>query len=549
MSWPMINRLIELSLKNRFIVLALYVGLAGWGWWALRATPIDAIPDLSDNQVIVFTDWAGHGPQEVEDQVTYPLTVNLQGLAGVRVVRSQSAFGFSMIYVVFEDSIDLYFARTRVLERMSLVAKSLPAGVTPTLGPDATGVGHVFWYTVESPNLSLRDLRTLQDWFIRYQLNAVPGVAEVASVGGYVQQYQIDVDPNRLRTYNLPLSAIVAAVRDSNLNVGGNVLDSNGAWLIVRGVGLIRSIEDVKQIVVGASSGVPIYVEQIADVHLGDAFRVASLVKATKEAVGGVVVARSGVNTKQVIDAVKTRLAQIQPGLPAGVTIAPFYDRSELIDQAADTLRRALLEEILLVTLAHVVFLMHFRSILIVTIPLPLAVLSAFLGMYYAGISSNIMSLAGIAIAIGVLVDAGIVVTENAFRYVEQRRVDPHDRPRVRQTVLESTRLVGRPVFFSMAIIVLAFIPVFALSGQEGKLFQPLAFTKTFAVLAATVISVTLVPVLCTLLLRGTFHSEEANPDMRRLRRLYQPVLEAALAHRLLTVMLAAALFVGALAV
>src|SRR6266849_2619512 len=438
-SWPMINRLIELSLKNRFIVVALCIGLAGWGWWALTATPIDAIPDLSDNQVIVFTDWPGHGPQEVEDQVTYPLTVNLQGLAGVRVVRSQSAFGFSMIYVVFEDSIDLYFARTRVLERMSLVTKSLPSGVTPTLGPDATGVGHVFWYTVESPTLSLRDLRSLQDWFIRYQLNAVPGVAEVASVGGFVQQYQIDVDPNRLRTFNLPLSAVVAAVRDSNLNVGGNVLDSNGAWLIVRGVGLIQSVDDVKQIMVGASSGVPIYVEQDAGVHLGDAFRVASLVKGTKEAVGGVVVARTGVNTKQVIDAVKARIAQIQPGLPSDVRIVPFYDRSELIGQASDTLRRALIEEMLLVTLAHVVFLMHFRSILIVTLPLPLAVLSAFLGMYYAGISSNIMSLAGIAIAIGVLVDAGIVVTENAFRFVEQRQVDPRDRPRVWETVLEST--------------------------------------------------------------------------------------------------------------
>src|SRR6266508_2625007 len=285
MSWPMINRLIELSLKNRFIVLAVYVGLAGWGWWALRATPIDAIPDLSDNQVIVFTDWAGHSPAEVEDQVTYPLTVNLQGLAGVRVVRSQSAFGFSMIYVVFEDSIYLYFARARVLERMTLVAKALPAGVTPTLGPDATGVGHVFWYTVESPTLSLRELRSLQDWFIRYQLNAVPGVAEVASVGGFVQQYQIDVDPNRLRSYNLPLSAVVAAVRDSNLNVGGNVLDSNGAWLIVRGVGLIASVDDVRKIVIGASNGVPIYVEQVADVHIGDAFRVAALVRGQHEAV------------------------------------------------------------------------------------------------------------------------------------------------------------------------------------------------------------------------------------------------------------------------
>src|SRR4030095_14231793 len=468
MLWLMINRLIELSLKNRFIVLAVYIGLAGWGWWALGATPIDAIPDLSDNQVIVFTDWPGHSPQEVEDQVSYPLTVNLQGLAGVRVVRSQSAFGFSMIYVVFENNIDLYFARARVLERMSLVTKSLPAGVAPTLGPDATGVGHVFWYTVESPTLSLRELRTLQDWFVRYQLNSVPGVAEVASVGGHVQQYQIDVDPNRLRTYNLPLSAVVSAVRASNLNVGGNVLESNGAWLIVRGVGLIRSVDDIRHIVVGGANGVAVYVEQIANVQVGDAFRVASLVKGTHEAVGGVVVARTGVNTKEVIDAVKGRIAQIAPGLPEGVTIVPFYDRSDLIEQAVGTLRMALIEEIALVTLAHVIFLMHFRSILIVTLPLPLAVLMSFLGMYYAGISSNIMSLAGIAIAIGVLVDAGIVVTENAFRFLEQRAVDPRDRRLVWETVLESTRLVGRPVFFSMAIILLAFMPVFALTGQEG---------------------------------------------------------------------------------
>ena len=543
----MINRLIDAALRNRFIVIALYLALAGWGWWALTSTPIDAIPDLSDNQVIVFTDWPGHSPQEVEDQVTYPLTTNLQGLAGVRVVRSQSAFGFSMVYVVFEDDVDLYFARTRVLERMSLIAKSLPAGVTPTLGPDATGVGHVFWYTVESATHSLRELRTIQDWFIRYQLNAVPGVAEVASVGGQVQQYQVDVDPNRLRTYNLPLSAVVSAVRDSNLNVGGNVLESNGAWLIVRGVGLIESVDDVKRIVVGASDGVPIYVEQVADVQIGNAFRVASLVKGTQEAVGGVVVARTGVNTKEVIDAVKARIAQIAPGLPQGVTIVPFYDRSDLIEEAVGTLRTALIEEIALVTLAHVVFLMHFRSILIVTIPLPLAVLMSFLGMYYAGISSNIMSLAGIAIAIGVLVDAGIVVTENAFRYVEQRGVDPRDRRSVWETVRDSTRLVGRPVFFSMAIILLAFIPVFALTGQEGKLFHPLAFTKTFAVLAATVIAVTLVPVLCTLLLGGKFHAEEANPVMRGLRRLYQPALRTALAHRVLTITMAAVLFVGAL--
>jgi Cu(I)/Ag(I) efflux system membrane protein CusA/SilA len=542
-----INRLIDVALKNRFIVIALYLGVAAWGWWALGATPIDAIPDLSDNQVIVFTDWPGHSPQEVEDQITYPLTTNLQGLAGVRVVRSQSAFGFSMIYVVFEDDVDLYFARSRVLERMSLVGKTLPSGVVATLGPDATGVGHVFWYTVESPSHSLRELRSLQDWFIRYQLNSVPGVAEVASVGGHVQQYQIDVDPNRLRAYGIPISAVVSAVRESNLNVGGNVLESNGAWLIVRGVGLIRSVEDVKRIVVGGANGVPVYVDQVADVQLGNAFRVASLVKGTSEAVGGVVVARTGVNTKAVIDAVKARLGQISQGLPEGVRVVPFYDRSELIEQAVGTLRTALVEEILLVTLAHVIFLMHFRSVLIVTLPLPLAVLMSFLGMYYAGISSNIMSLAGIAIAIGVLVDAGIVVTENAFRFVEQRGVDPRDRTRVWETVRESTRLVGRPVFFSMAIILLAFIPVFALTGQEGKLFHPLAFTKTLAVLAATVIAVTLVPVLCSLLLAGRFHPEEANPVMRGLRRLYQPMLTAALRRRGLTIGIAAALFAGAL--
>ena len=414
----MLNRVIEASLRHRVFVLLVAAGLGVWGWWAAGATPVDAIPDLSDNQVIVFTEWPGHGAQEVEDQVSYPLTVNLQGLAGVRVVRSQSAFGFSMIYVIFEDDVDQYFARARVLERLGLVTASLPEGTTPTLGPDATGVGHVFWYTLESDRHSLRDLRTLHDWFVRYQLNAVPGVAEVASIGGQVQQYQIDVDPNRLRTYNVSLGDVVEAVRNSNQNVGGNVLESGGTWSIVRGVGLLQSVEDIEQIAVGAAGGVPVYVNQIGDVQIGDAFRLSSLVKGDAEAVGGVIVARAGANAKAVIDGVKARIAQITPGLPEGVRIVPFYDRSTLIQQAIDTLRATLLEEILLVTLAHVIFLMHLRSILVVTLPLPLAVLMSFLAMYYTGISSNIMSLAGIAIAIGVLVDAGIVVTENAFRHM-----------------------------------------------------------------------------------------------------------------------------------
>ncbi len=543
----MIHRLIELSLRNRGVVIALYLGLAAWGYWALLRTPIDAIPDLSDNQVIVFTDWTGRSPQEVEDQVTYPLVTNLQGLPGVRVVRASSAFSFSMINIIFEDNVDLYWARTRVLERLNLVARQLPAGVTPTLGPDATGVGQVFWYTLESDQMNLRDLRSLQDWFVRYQLNSVPGVAEVASVGGYVQQYQVDVDPNKLRGYSLPLSTVVEAVERSNNNVGGNVVEQAGQWSVVRGIGLIQSVADIENIVLGAPNGIPIYVKNVANVSLGNAFRTGALDKNGQEAVGGVVIARYGVNTLEVIDAVKQKIGALQQGLPAGVHVVPFYDRTQLIQRATHTLKRALIEELILVTLAHILFLAHFRSILIVTIPLPLAVLLAFLFMYYMGISSNLMSLSGIAIAIGVLVDAGIVVTENAFRFIEQRKIDPKDRPLVWQTVLESTRLVGRPIFFSMAIIILAFIPVFSLTGEEGKLFHPLAFTKTFAMAGATIIAVTLVPVLCTFLLRGKFHPEQANPVMRGFHFLYRPVLRFALNHRLLTVSFAALLFAGAM--
>jgi Cu(I)/Ag(I) efflux system membrane protein CusA/SilA len=527
----MIHKLIEWSLKNRGIVIVFYLAVAAAGYWALIRTPIDAIPDLSDNQVIVFTDWAGRSPQEVEDQVTYPLVTNLQGLPGVRVIRANSAFSFSMINIIFEDNVDLYWARTRVLERLNLVTKQLPQGVTPTLGPDATGVGQVFWYTLESDSMNLRDLRTVQDWFVRYQLNSVPGVAEVASVGGYVQQYQIDIDPDKLRGVNIPISTVIEAVQKSNNNVGGNVVEQAGGWAVVRGIGLIGSMEDVENIVIGSSNGTPIYVKNVAKVKLGDAFRTGALDKNGREAVGGVVIARYGVNTLEVIDSVKQKIEALQAGLPAGVRIVAFYDRTQLINRATDTLKRSLIEELILVTLAHIIFLAHFRSILIVTIPLPLAVLCSFLFMYFMGISSNLMSLSGIAIAIGVLVDAGIVVTENAFRFMEIRKVDPKDRKAVWDIVLESTKLVGRPVFFSMAIIILAFIPVFALIGQEGKLFHPLAFTKTFAMAGATIIAVTLVPVLCTYLLGGKVHSEQSNPVMRFLRRLYEPSLKLALRH------------------
>src|SRR5215212_7463657 len=419
----MIHRLIEFSLRNRGLIVVIYLGLAAAGYWALLRTPIDAIPDLSDNQVIVFTDWSGRSPQEIEDQVTYPLVTNLQGLPGVRVVRASSAFSFSMINVIFEDNVDLYWARTRVLERLNLVTKQLPEGVVPTLGPDATGVGQIFWYTLESDEMNLRDLRSLQDWFVRYQLNSVPGVAEVASVGGYVQQYQVDVDPNKLRSYNMPLSMVIEAVEKSNNNVGGNVVEQAGKWAVVRGVGLIQSTGDVEDIVITSSNGTPVYVKNIATVQLGNAFRLGALDKNGREAVGGVVIARYGVNTLEVIDAVKQKIEELKAGLPEGVQLVPFYDRTQLIHRATGTLEGALIEELLLVTLAHIIFLAHFRSILSVTIPLPLAVLTSFLFMYFMGISSNLMSLSGIAIAIGVLVDAGIVVTENAFRFLEKRKV------------------------------------------------------------------------------------------------------------------------------
>ncbi len=539
----MINRLIEFSLKNRFILLIAYALLAVWGYWALLRTPIDAIPDLSENQVIVFTDWAGRSPQEVEDQITYPLTVNLQGLPNVKTVRSSSAFGFSMINIIFEDNVDVYFARTRVLERLTLASSFLPPGIVPTLGPDATGVGQVFWYTVEGP-YDPGTLRSLQDWFIRYQLNSVPGVAEVASIGGFVRQYQIDVDPLKLRAFNMPMSTVFAAIQRSNNNVGAKVVEQNDMEYVVRGVGLIESVKDIENIVLDSTNGTPIYVRNVASVQVGPEFRRGVLDKAGRDAVGGVVIIRYGANALDVIDAVKAKIQAMQPGLPKGVLISSFYDRSSLIRNAVQTLRSALIEEIILVTLAHIVFLWHFRSILIVTIPLPLAVLSSFLFMHYFGISSNIMSLGGIAIAIGVLVDAGIVMAENVLRHAEQYYEEHGEyRSKIGEITLTAARLVGRPIFFAMTIIILAFIPVFALTGMEGKLFHPLAFTKTFAMVGSTIIAVTLVPVLCTFLIRGRLHREESNPVMRFLRGIYAPVLRLALRHRGLTLVSAALLF------
>ena len=534
-------------MKNRWLIVAIYAALAAWGYWALLHTPIDAIPDLSENQVIVFTEWEGRSPQEVEDQITYPLTVNLQGLPHVKSVRSASQFWFSMVNVIFEDSVDIYFARTRVLERLSLVSSSLPPEVTPVMGPDATGVGQVFWYTVEGPYDS-GTLHSLQDWFIKYQLNSVPGVAEVASVGGFVKQYQIDLDPIKLRAYNVSLKDVVGAVQRSNNNVGAKVIEVGHTEDIIRGIGLIRGLKDIEDISLGAYNGTPVTLGNVASVLLGPEFRRGVLDKDGKEAVGGVVIIRYGANAREVIAAVKEKIAEIQPGLPANVKIIPFYDRGILSDHAVDTLRHALIEEIILVTLAHVLFLWHFRSILVVTIPLPLAVLCSFLFMRGADISSNIMSLGGIAIAIGVLVDAGIVMTENVIRQAEQYNEEHGSyREHIWEITLNAARLVGRPITFAMVIIILAFIPVFALTGMEGKMFHPLAFTKTFAMAASTILAITLVPVLCTFLIRGKLHREDQNPVMRILGIVYRPVLRWALRHRFLTLSAAALFFVAAI--
>jgi len=548
----MIDRLITWSLHNRFLVVTAFVAMCAWGVVAMRRVPIDAIPDLSENQVIVYADWPGRSPQEVEDQITYPLSVNLQGLAGVRTVRASSMFGFSFLTVIFDEQTENYFARTRVLERLNSLGDLLPAGVTARLGPDATGLGWIYQYYLDdtSGTHDLGSLRTLQDNFIRYQLAAVPGVAEVASIGGYVQQFQVEVSSLKLRQYNATLVEVMDAVAVGNLNVGGKTLEENGTEFVVRGVGLIESVADLETLVIQPRDGTPLLLRDVAHIQIGGDFRRGALDVNGREVVGGIVVMRYGANAYQVIKDVKARIAALTPGLPAGVTVVPFYDRSGLIDRAIDTLKGALTEEIILVTLAHVIFLFHFRSILIVTLPLPASILISFVLMDRFGIPSHIMSLTGIAISIGVLVDAGIVMTENVIRHCERATAERGRELTAAEIFAITTtaaRQVARPIVFSMGIIILAFVPVFLLTGQEGKLFHPLAFTKTFALIGATVLAVTAVPVFCTLWVRGPFHSEDRNLVMRVLLRGYEPVLRWALAHRVMVLGSAAVLLLVSL--
>ncbi len=522
----MIEKIIEYSARNRVIVLMLFGLIIAWGVWSVYRTPVDAIPDLSDNQVIVFTDYPGRSPQVVEDQVTYPLAVNLQGLPQVRAVRASSAFGFSMIYVIFEDKADIYWARTRVLERLNYAASLLPPGVVPTLGPDGTGVGHVFWYTLEGKGYDLEQLRTLQDWFVRYQLNTVQGVAEVASIGGFVREYQIDLDPTKLFSYKVTSGKVMEAVKAANKDVGGRLIEQADAEYLIRGRGYVTSKEDLENIVVGADMrGTPIYVKNLGVVQMGGAIRRGLLdINGRGEAVGGIVVMRYGENAKDVIDRVKVKIKELEKGLPPGVSVKVSYDRSDLIDRAIDTLKTSLLEESVVVSLVILVFLLHFQSALVIVLTLPISVLIAFITMKLMGVSSNIMSLGGIAIAIGVLVDAGVIMVENCYRHLSE--MPPEERASRRlETVIASAKQVGRAIFFSLAIIVLSFVPVFLLEGQEGKLFHPLAFTKTFSMMGSALIAITLVPVLMYFFMRGRMPPESANPVSTFFIRLYSPVI------------------------
>lgn len=527
----MIEKIIAYSIRNPLMVVAASLLLAGWGVYALFHTPIDAIPDLSENQVIVFADWMGRSPREVEDQVTYPLSVNLQGLAGVKAIRATSEFGFSMINIIFEDEIDFYFARQRVLERLSIAETFLPPGVKPYMAPDATALGQIFWYTVEGEGYDIGRLRAIQDWFVRYQLYSVPGVAEVASVGGYPIEYQIDVDPAKLRAYNVTLGELYSAVARSNSAVGGRVVQKGGSEFLIRSVGWIESLRDVENIVLKRVNGTPVYVSNVAAVQYGSAARRTSLEKNGNEAVGGVVLMRYDENPLEVTEAIKDKIAQLQAGLPEGVRIVPFYDRTRLIESAIETVRETLFEEILVASLAIIIVMRHVRSALIICLTLPLTVLAAFVMMRAFHIPSNIMSLSGIAISIGVLVDAAIVMVDQGAHTLHKHFGSSKVTGDTRALLTPALQTVGRPIFFSLMIMVISFLPVFALGGMEGRMFHPLAFTKTFALVGVSILAITLVPAIIPPLIRGRVRGESENWLVRRVIEIYRPVLNFLLDH------------------
>jgi Cu(I)/Ag(I) efflux system membrane protein CusA/SilA len=549
----MIEKLIEFSIRNRFLVLVVAAALAIGGVYAALTTPVDAIPDLSENQVIVFTDWMGRSPREIEDQITYPLSLKLEGLAGVRAVRSSSEFNFSMITIIFEDGVDFYFARERVTEKLAQAGTFLPAGVVPYMAPDATALGQIFWYTVEaSPAhpVELPRLWALNKFYIAPQLNAAAGVADVAIVGGMPLEYQIDVRPEALRAYGITLGELSAAVGKSNMPSGGGVVQKNRAEYIVRGVGWLRGVEDIENTVIKQVAGTPIYVKTIANVTLGTQFRRSVYEKDGNEVVGGAVLMRHGENPLEVTRRVKEKIQELQPGLPRGVHVVAAYDRTRLISGAIHTLTEVMGHEMLIASLAILLILMHVRSVLVICITLPLSVLFSFLLMWLlrtsgiVDIQANIMSLAGITISIGILVDQAIVMTENATHHLKAHFGDRRVTGDIRELVVAPCRTVGRPIFFSVLIMLLSFVPVFMLSGREGKLFHPLAFTKSFAMLGVALVSVTLVPALIPILIKGRLRSEEENPIVRSFIQIYKPLLTWALPRWNLVIWLFAVLLI-----
>jgi Cu(I)/Ag(I) efflux system membrane protein CusA/SilA len=539
-----ISRWIDWCARNRFLVFTGTLLLVLAGIWALRNIPLDALPDISDVEVIIHTTWTGEPPNIIEDQVTYPIVTTLLAAPRVKAVRAQTMFGDSYVYAVFEDGTDLYWARSRVLEYLQQIQGRLPEAVHPVIGPDATGAGWVYEYVLvdHTHQHSLADLRSLQDWYLRYQLETVPGVAEVASIGGFVRQYQVNVDPDKLRAYGIPLSTVIDKVRDSTNEVGGRVLEMGGAEYMIRGLGYLHSLDDLATVPVATKNGTPVLVRDLGTVSFGPDIRegVAEW-NGQGETVGGIVVMRDGMNALNVINGIKQKLAQIKPSLPTGVEVLAGYDRSGLIRQSIATLQRDLIEEAVIVSVVIIIFLFHFRSALIPILTLPIAVIASFIPMYYLHVTSNIMSLGGLALAIGVLVDAAIVMVENGYRHLselQQREPEPVTEHERRRVLLNSAKQVGPAIFFSLLIIVVSFLPVFLLEAQEGRMFRPLAWTKTLAVSFSSVLAITLVPILMVLLIRGRLLPEMRNPISRFTQAVYLPILRLCLRFRKTTLLL-----------
>jgi Cu(I)/Ag(I) efflux system membrane protein CusA/SilA len=529
----MISRIIEWCSRNPFIVFTAAILLTVAGFWSLKHVPLDALPDISDVQVIIHTEWAGEPPNVIEDQVSYPIVSALLSAPQVKSVRAQTMFGDSYVFVVFQDGTDLYWARSRVTEYLQQIAGKLPADVHPAIGPDATGAGWVYEYAIvdRSHTRNLADLRALQDWYLRYQLETVPGVAEVASIGGFTRQYQVNLDPKKLFSYGISAPMVIDRVRQSTNEVGGDVLEMNGAEYMIRGVGYLRSLTDLENVVVASKNGTPVLVRNLGTVSFGpDVRRGAADWQGKGETVGGIVVMRYGMNALNVINGVKQRFRELAPSLPPGVEIVTAYDRSWLIDQSIHTLKRDLLMEAIIVSFVSIVFLFHFRSALVPILTLPIAVLAAFIPMYYLHVSSNIMSLGGLALAIGVLIDAAIVMVENGYRHLAERGDNPTGDER-RRILVGAAQQVGPALFYSLIIIVVSFLPVFLLEAQEGRMFRPLAWTKTLALAFSSLLSITLVPALMPLCLRGKLRPESSNPAARITQAIYLPILRWCLRH------------------